>query len=137
MVTTKNAKWDKNNSPVGWYIASILVRLEWQDEDVSNPRRRCKAWENTILIRANSLQEAYEKAIAKGKQEEEAGKIWKVDNEDIKGQWHFEGLTNLLPVYDEIEDGSEIMWMEHENKSVHKIQSWVAENKSWEDFYQD
>jgi hypothetical protein len=31
-------------------------------------------------------------------------------------QWIFEGVTEVLPVYEEIEDGAEIMWAEYSRK---------------------
>jgi len=120
-------------SPVGWYLASILMRLEWDDEDKHNLNRRCKAWENTILIKANSPSEAYSKAMKLGKLDEE-GEVWEVNNENHKAKWHFEGLTSLLAVYDEPEDGAEIIWNEHENRSVKTIKSWVLPKEQLEVF---
>ncbi len=29
-------KWNKNKSPVNWYVASLLMRLEWYDEPVND-----------------------------------------------------------------------------------------------------
>lgn len=126
-------KWSKHISPVGWYVASVLMRLEWNDEDKSNLNRRCLAWQNQILIRANNPEEAYAKAVEQGKLHEE-GECWKVDNEAIKGKWHFEGLTSLLAVYDELEDGAEITWREYENRSVKKVKSWAKPKEELEVF---
>ncbi|MFC4701738.1 hypothetical protein ACFO4O_16400 [Glaciecola siphonariae] len=36
--------------------------------------------------------------------------------EGIPVQWLFEGISELLPVYDEIEDGVEIMFGEYRQK---------------------
>jgi hypothetical protein len=131
-MTRKNKK--EFVSPVDWYIASILMRFEWYDEDKNNLNRRCKAWENSILIKANSPSEAYGKAIEHGKLDEEAGEMWERDNEDRKGRWRFEGLTSLLAIYDEPEDGAEIIWNEYKNRSVKKIKSWVLPKEQLEVF---
>jgi Domain of unknown function (DUF4288) len=128
--------WDKNKSPVGWYVASLLMRFEWYDEDHDNLDRQCLAWENQILIKADTPEEAYAKALKRG-QSDAGEEMWKADNETRKGIWKFEGFTSLLPVYDELEDGSEITWTKHENKSVEKIQSLVKAKEELESFCTD
>ena len=44
-------------------------------------------------------------------------------------RWLFEGVVELLPVYEEIEDGSEIMWAEHTRalKNIRKLAKKVGE----------
>ena len=130
----KPQEWSKHWSPVDWYVAMVLMRFEWDDEDKSNLNRRCLSWENQILLKADSPEEAYEKAMAKGREHEEAGEMWESGNEARKGRWRFEGLTSLLAVYEEPDDGSEISWTEHENKSVRKVQSWVTSKDDLEVF---
>ena len=44
------------------------------------------------------------------------------------GTWRFEGLTTLLPVYDELEDGSEIVCREHRSRTVRKIRQLVRKS---------
>ena len=39
--------------------------------------------------------------------------------------WKFLGLTELLPIYEKLEDGAEILWREHYNRSLRKILSKV------------
>jgi hypothetical protein len=129
-------KWDINKSPVGWYVASVLLRFEWYDEDKDNMNRRCLAWENQILIKAIDPEEAYAKAVAEGKLHEES-ESWEADNEARKGRWRFEGLTSLLPIYEELGDLSEIKWREYENKSVRKVKSWVKPKEQLEVFKSD
>lgn len=137
----KNAeeKWNKNKSPVDWYLASLLMRLEWYDNPANdkNLDESCLAWENQILIKASNPEEAYAKALDHGKLSEESGEMWEVDNEERKGRWRFEGLTSLLPIYDELEDGAEIAWMEYEDKSIEKIKSWVKAKEELEVFSDD
>lgn len=133
----KSEGWDKNKSSVGWYVASLLHRLEWFDEDTDNLNRRCLAWENQILIKANDPEEAYAKAVEHGNRHERSGEMWKSDDEEQKGRWQFEGLTSLLPIYDELEDGAEITWTEHEKRSVKTIKSWALPKEELEVFEAD
>jgi hypothetical protein len=113
----------KNRSPYGWWIASYLQRLEYAGEDRRNLTRRCLAWENTILLKARNRQEAWRKAIRLGKRglPSEVREV----GSDRKGFWLFEGLTSLLPVYESLEDGAELMWAEHSGRSVKSVRALV------------
>ena len=43
-------------------------------------------------------------------------------------QWVFEGVTELLPIYEELEDGSEIMWAEHSPRKLKNLKKLVRES---------
>jgi uncharacterized protein DUF4288 len=88
---TRLKRWDKNVSPVGWYVASYVLRfveLSWKH--VNDTEERFLAWENTVLVRARNLSHAYDKtvAIAKGNT-----KPYKGGREGVDVQWIFEGIT--------------------------------------------
>jgi hypothetical protein len=108
----------RNKSSYGWWIASYIERFEYEDEDRSNLNRRCLAWENTILIQAKDRQEAYRKAEKTGRLEDGL-ECWNDDGR--RGAWRYEGLTSLLPIYEELEDGAEILWRQYQNRTVKKI----------------
>ena len=117
----------RNRSPHGWWIASYLERFEYEDEDRSSPDRRCLAWENTILVQARTREQAWRKAMAFGRLGE-GSQGWNAKT-GRKGAWHFEGLTSLLPIYDELEDGAEVLWQEHAGRSVRKIKGLVKRKR--------
>lgn len=101
---------DKNLSPIGWYVASYLVRFTaLNSNDNDNPENKFLAWENTIIIRADSLDDAYEKVVAIAALE---AKPYSGGPDAVPVQWLFEGLTELLPIYGKLEDGAEIMYRE-------------------------
>ena len=120
----------RNRSPYGWWLATCLERFQFFDEDKSNPNRRCIAWENTILLKAKDREEAYRKAIKDGKLSEGG----ESELNGRKGTWIFEGLTSLLPIYEELEDGAEILWVEHKNFAVKTVKNWVCKKKELEAF---
>src|SRR5262249_32716776 len=62
-----------NRSPFGWWLASYIERFEYDDEDKQNLDRRCLAWENTIVVRAKTRDEAYRKAVAIGRSGDPGG----------------------------------------------------------------
>jgi hypothetical protein len=119
----------RNISPYGWWIASYLMRYEQEREDISNPKRRCLAWENTIILKAQDRDEAYQKAMEFALAEEDD----KTDRQGL-GKWVCEGLTSLLPIYDKLEDGTEVIWTEHKNKTVKTIKSWIKKKEELECF---
>ncbi len=128
----KNKIHPRNISPYGWWIASYLERFEFRDENNSNLNRRCTAWENTIIIKARNREEAFHKA-------EKIGRLGCDDKGYLTTDgrpcvWRYEGLTSLLPIYEELEDGAEILWKEHENVTVKKVKSWVKDKPELETF---
>lgn len=87
MKKAKGETWHKNTSPVGWYVASLLHRFDWYDEDIANLNRHCLVWENQILVKANTPEKAYGKVMAEGKLHQESGEMWEMGNESRKGRW--------------------------------------------------
>jgi hypothetical protein len=109
----------KEIAPHGWYVASYLLRfIELADEGNDDPEKRFVTWENTILVKAKSLDEAYEKAVKVAMQETMP---YKGGPNGVDVQWVFEGITDLLPIYEELEDGAEIMWAKHGPKKLRNI----------------
>ena len=126
--TTKYS--DDNTSPVDWYIAAYLLRLTVLDGEDDAPEQELTAWENTILIKASHPEEAYEKCLRFAYEdcepyENEAGQMVKLE---------FEGLTSLLPIYEALEDGAEIIWVEHTNKTAEQLRQMVKQKHELEIF---
>lgn len=115
---------DKNISPVGWYVGSYLIRFtELEHDKNDDPEERFSSWENTVIVKAKDLDEAYDKIV----------EIAKLDTAPYKGgpdgvpvQWVFEGITELLPIYDELEDGAEIMWAEYNPRKLKNLKKLVS-----------
>jgi hypothetical protein len=100
----------KHISPVGWYIATYQLRfVELADKRKHDLERRFCTWENTVLVGAKNLNNAYRKVVKLGKGHT---KPYKGGPDAVDVQWLFEGVIELLPVYEEIKDGAEIMWGE-------------------------
>lgn len=120
---------DKNISPVDWYVASYLIRFtEINDPNNEDPEEMFISWENTIIVRATNLDEAYDKAI----------KIALETTEPYLGgpdatpvQWVFEGITELLPIYEELNDGAEIMWAKYRPRKLKNLQKQVRKRNEF------
>ena len=113
---------DKNISPVGWYLASYLLRfVELSDKKRNDPEKRFLSWKNTILVKATSLNEAYVKAI---KVAHESTRPYRGGPQGVRVK-ELEGITDLLPVYEALGDGSEIAWAEHRPRKLKKLRTWV------------
>jgi len=59
--------------------------------------------------------------------------MWQSDS-GRKGAWRFEGLTSLLPIYEELGDGAEVMWRKYANRTVKTIQALAKSRKDLETF---
>lgn len=120
----------RNLSPHGWWIATYIERAAWDDDPDPDGNSRCLAWENTILIQASDRDLAYEKAISLASDNESTFS----DEKGRTGHWVFEGLISLLPIYDELRDGAELVWEEHRNRTLKKVRSWIRQKHELEAF---
>ena len=116
---------DKNISPFGWYVGSYLIRFTEIDyEKNDDPEERFLSWENTIIVKADNLDHAYDKVVevAKGDTEPYRG-----GKEGIPVQWVFEGITELVPIYEKLEDGAEIMWAERSPRKLKNLRKLILQ----------
>ena len=101
---------DKNVSPVGWYVGTYQLRfVELAHAFNEDPNHKFLCWKNTVIVRAEDLNQAYDKVVAIGMQ---STAPYKGGPDGVDVQWLFEGVIELLPIYEELEDGAEIMWGE-------------------------
>jgi hypothetical protein len=92
--------YSKDISPVGWYIATYQLRfIELAEKRNHDPKRRFCVWENTVLVKARNLDDAFRKVVRLGKS---GTKSYKGGRGAVDVQWLFEGITELLPVYEEL-----------------------------------
>jgi len=87
-----------------WYLSHEVLYAETGREA---PTERLTVWENLILIRANSPDQAYKKAMKHGKMSED-----KVRINGKTGKLRFLGLRDLVLIYEQLEDGAELEWHE-------------------------
>jgi hypothetical protein len=84
-----------DTSPTGWWIAGLLEKHSHSG--------RPPFWNNYRLIRAADWRTAFKKAVQMGQCSADAGA------EALGGPINFIGITDLLPIYEEFEDGAELM----------------------------
>jgi hypothetical protein len=113
----------KNIAPYGWYVGSYLLRfIEQAEEGNDDLERRFLTWENTVLVKAIDLDDAYDKIVKIGM---ENTTPYKGGPKGIDVQFVFEGVTEILPIYEEIEDGAEIMWASHKPRKLKNLRKSV------------
>ena len=94
----------KDVSPVDWYLVFALLKFKRDDESEKKIEYE-HLWENTYLVRANHPTVAFDKGLKIAKKDEEL-----IEFKGEKGQWVLVGIKQVLPVYENIEDGSELFW---------------------------
>ena len=113
-----------------WFLVGLLERFQRVDEDTSNPNRRCLVWENLYLIEAKDLSAAYDKAFRLGRNECRNTSP-STDNAGHKGRWVFDGISELIPIFEDIQDEAELLWTEHKNISVKRAKAMARAKKEW------
>ncbi len=105
-----------------WFAAHLVLYVQLKDQ----PQGRCTAWENIVLIKAQSEEEAFEKAERRGK--EEAGDDDGTFRWNGKpARWIFAGVRELTSCEDperRPDDGTEISYTEMQlesEQSVYKL----------------
>ena len=116
--------YDKNISPVGWYLGFV----ELQDERRNDPDARFLSWENTVLVKASSLEGAYVKVERIAKQ---SAKPYRGGPHGVPVKWEYVGVTQLLPIYEDLTDGAEIAWAEHSPRKLKNLKQWVRPKGSF------
>ena len=120
---------DKNISPVGWYVGSYIIRfIELNQNGNDDLEKRFLAWENTRIIKASNLDEAYDKLVKEAKLGTDP---YRAGKEGVPVQWVFEGVTELLPIYEELEDGSEIMYREHNRTKLKNLRKAIRKKNEF------
>ena len=115
--------YDKNISPVGWYLGTYLLRfIELDDLQRDDVEKRFASWENTILVEAKSLDEAYEKVVLVAKQN---SKSYRGGQEGVRVRWEYLGVTELVPIYERLGDGAEIAWADRAPRKLKSLKQCV------------
>jgi hypothetical protein len=123
-----------SKSPHGWWVARYLERFEFRDAQPTKPEARCLTWESTILVRAKTRDIAYRRAVALASSK--TTRQWRRYGEPPGrlGRWVFEGLVDLLPVYEPLRNGAEISWTDHGHLALRTIRRRVKRKRELQVF---
>ena len=111
-----------SSSEKRWFLAEVVERAADLNNSKINPNQRLLTWVNTLLVHAQSLSEAYDKAL------KIARKRYTIRYKAVAGntvQWTVLGLSSLKQIEEELEDGSEISWTDLGSISVKRSDSFV------------
>jgi hypothetical protein len=98
-----------SNKNGNWFIVEIIEKYEPVERNEKQDLRRVTTWGNHHLIKAESPEKAFDKAVKLGKE-----KNYKFVNSDkMEMESIFVGIGELLPIYEDIEDGAELMWNDY------------------------
>lgn len=107
-----------------WYVAQIVEEIKVKGD------ARNVVHTNEVLIRADSPSQAYNKAVALGKQGNTKYKNPHGKTVTIR----FRGLRDLSVVYEELRHGAEINFTRDIGVSEKTIKSWILPKKKLEVF---
>jgi hypothetical protein len=107
-----------------WYAAHIVMMVRFEEQ----PQERFPAWENIVLIKAKSDEEAFAKAEQRGREDEGD------DDGTFRwggkpAAWVFVGVRKLTSCEDGLTrpgDGTEVSYLELELPSAMAVERYVA-----------
>jgi hypothetical protein len=99
-----------------WYLAEIVQQITVDGD----PRNVVHT--NQVLVRADSPEEAYQKAIELGT----AGAMSYENPDGKQVTFRFRGLHDLNVIHDELEHGTEIIYSEDVDLDESRIQRWIS-----------
>jgi hypothetical protein len=99
-----------------WFRADLIQQFSFANGD--NPL----VWVNQVLIRADSLELAYTKALAHGELYNET--FTNSDGELVTVR--FRGLEDLYLIYDKLEDGAELLYTEYDDLTEEDIEKMIT-----------
>ena len=103
-----------------WYVAEMVEEYRAAGETTSLLHI------NTVLLNANSAEEAFNKAIAMGMF---VNRIF-VNADNVKVEARFRGLRQLYHVYDPLEDGCELFYEERLGVSEEEIATLLSSKQT-------
>lgn len=107
MTPTPNDQPDRK-----WYLAELLETFHVADEETYS------LYINCILVHASDAEEAYTKALKFG----DDYNYEYLNTDGVLVTVRFGGLRNLLEIYEDLEDGSEIFYESYEELSKEDIE---------------
>ena len=99
-----------------WYLAEIVeeIRIEGEVENIVHT--------NTVLVRADSPEEACERATALGKE----GEMTYTNPENRTVHTIYRGLRDLNVIHGELEHGTELIYSKQTDMSESDLARWVS-----------
>ncbi|MBY0487699.1 MAG: DUF4288 domain-containing protein [Flavobacteriaceae bacterium] len=87
----------------------MIEKYEPVNRNEENDLRRVTTYGNHHLIKADSPEEAFDKAVKLG----EKTNYKFINSDELEMESSFVGIGELLPIYEDIEDGAELMWTDY------------------------
>jgi hypothetical protein len=92
----------RNQSPTGWWLYREVEQWVSDRQKKITANSKFPIWVNTRIIKAKNRDHAFSKAMKLSS----TGYPMRTNG----GEWRFVGISQLLPIYEDLEDGAEIMW---------------------------
>jgi hypothetical protein len=108
---------------MSWYAAHIVMMVQLKEQ----PQERFPVWENIVLVKARSEEEAFAKAEARGHEDEgddDGTFLWG----GKPAAWVFAGVRKITSCEDGMKrpgDGTELSYLELELASARAVESYV------------
>lgn len=102
-----------------WYLAEIVeeIGIDGERDNILHT--------NMVLVRADSPEQAYDRAVELGKE----GEITYSNPDGKLVRTRYRGLRDLNVIHDELEHGAELIYSERTGVSEAEILRWVSQKE--------
>lgn len=121
---------DQNQSPFNWYLGTYIVGFELLDVDPADDLHdQFDAWEESVMVKTDSCHQAYDRIIKVG-QRDTRYYIGELAGTSV--DWFFKGVTELDPVYSDVNETSDVVYVEHNQTLLKDQQVFVCKREEFD-----
>jgi hypothetical protein len=118
---------DENQSPFNWYTGTYIVGFTLVDVDQQHDLHdQYDGWEVSVMVKADSCKQAFDR-IAEIAERDTRGYIGELDG--ISVDWQFKGIIELDPVYTNVDQNTDVIYIEHNHTRI-KDQEFLVCNQN-------
>ena len=114
---------DHRLSPFNWYNGCYLVSFKLLDSDPQHDlHEQFDGWEVSVTVYADSMEQAYDKIVEIATRDTHKY-LGELGGESV--DWQFRGITELDPVFSDMDNSSDLYYVDHQRIRFSEQQSFI------------
>jgi hypothetical protein len=120
---------EHKQSPFNWYLGTYVVGFNLVDVDHAHDlHEQYDGWEVSVMVKADSCEQAYDKIVQAAKRDTRHY-VGELDGTSV--DWEFKGVTELDPIFTEVNEVSDVVYVEHDQVRVRDQEYLVCKKRDF------